>query len=274
MDNIPAPKDTLLRVHITHSKPVEVSDFVSSLTAINKTYTAFVQKKKNVAADLTKSKLYVEKVEEGSIIVYLKEIVTATIIPFLENINPIFEFASYLKDAYNFFKLGEGTKPKLDLQECENLSRILDVVASDPKAEMTIGAIDCNNAKIEFNNCSFNFGESNGMQKQLMQEAEAIRETSKADNIYERVLMVIYQVRAKTDTDTSKGNKAIVDEIAKGKKVPIIFDSDELKNKILYSDDNPTRYAYQVDISVETLNGNPIAYKITALHDMFPMDTE
>lgn len=241
------------------------------MNAINKAYTSFVQKKRYLG-EVSKSKLYVEKVEEGSIIIYLKEIITATLLPIVENLNPVLDFVANVKTVLSYFKLGEGEKPKLDVQECENLSRMFDVTAKDPKSKLTIEVIDSTNTNIHLHNCSFNFGESNGIQKQLEQEAEAIRENSTDDNTYSRVLMVIYQVR--TDKESGKGNKAIVDDIAKGKKVPIVFDSDELRDKILYSETNPTQFAFQVDIAVQTINGTPIAYKITALHDTFPLEKE
>ena len=81
--------------------------------------------------------------------------------------------------------------------------------------------------------------------------------------------MQIYQVRS--DADSNTGNKAIIDEIFKGKKVSLLFDSDELKNEILFSNSNPTRTGYQVDVKVQTINGKPQAYKVLALHDIMEL---
>ena len=65
----PAAKDSALLVHIEHSKPIEVSEFVSSLNALNSLYSSFV-KKNGDNKIITHSKLYVEKIEEGCIDIY------------------------------------------------------------------------------------------------------------------------------------------------------------------------------------------------------------
>lgn len=271
MESTLTPQETILRINIKHSKPVEVTDFITSLNAINKLYAGFVKNDIHCDKEISKSKLYVEKIKECCIEVYLKEIVTAGIIPFMENINVILEFSGYLKRIYDYFKTGDGEKPSLNVSECENLSDALNVISNDPKGHMTFGAVSNGGGNI-YNNCTFNFGESNGIQKQLKQEADTIREIATNNNTYERVLMAIYQVR--TEKEAGKGNKAIVDEIAKGKKVSIVFATDELRDDILYSESNPTQNVYQVDITVQTLNDVPIAYKITALHDIVPLEKD
>ena len=78
--------------------------------------------------------------------------------------------------------------------------------------------------------------------------------------------MQIYQVRS--DAGSNTGNKAIIDDIFKGKKIAVVFETDELKQRILYSENNPTRKLFQVDIKVQTVNGIPVAYKVISLHDV------
>ena len=265
----PAAKDSALLVHIEHSKPIEVSEFVSSLNALNSLYSSFV-KKNGDNKIITRSKLYVEKIEEGCIDIYLCEIVSAALIPFMENANIIFDFASYIKLVYDYFTKGDGKKPELDVQECKNFSEILGIVASDPKGEMSIGAINKTNKGHIFNNCTFNFGESNSAQNQLSKEIDTLKLENSAGNTYKRVLMQIYQVR--NEANKNEGNKAIIDEISKGKKIGVVFETDELKNAILFSDINPTQKAFWVDVEVLTVDGKPKAYNVTALHDIIDID--
>lgn len=257
------PQETALLVHIEHSKPIEVSEFVSSLNALNSLYISFVKKNGNNKA-MTKSKLYVEKIEEGSIDVFLCELASAAIIPFLENANAIFDFASYVKKVYDYFAKGSGDKPELDYQECTNFHDVLSVVTSDQKGKMEIGAINKSEKGIIFNKCTFNFGDGNGTQRLLKKEAEELKSVSVETAVHERVLMQIYQMRTEPGTDI--GNMAIIDEIYQGKKLGVVFATDELKKAILFSY-NPSQKAYWVDVKVLTLGGKPKAYNVVALHD-------
>jgi hypothetical protein len=52
----------------------------------------------------------------------------------------------------------------------------------------------------------------------------------------------------------------------------VIFDSDDLKEKILKGEENPLTTAYVVDVKVENVRGRLAAYKVMVLHDMFPLD--
>lgn len=82
--------------------------------------------------------------------------------------------------------------------------------------------------------------------------------------------MGVYQVRS--DAGTNTGNKAIIDEIYKGKKIALVFETDELKNAILFSEINPTRKVFQVDVQVQTANDKVVAYKVIALHEIIDLE--
>lgn len=263
------PKETALLVHIEHSRPVEMSEFVSSLSALNSLYSSYV-KNYGDSKGVSQSKLYVEKIEEGSIDIILCELVAASLIPFMENANVIFDFAAYIKQIYDFFIKGEGEKPELDIQECKNLKDVLGIVAKDPHGNMSIGAINKAEKGNVFNNCSFNFGNSNSTQNQLGRTIEELKAAEPTGEVYQRVLMQIYQLRNEATKDT--GNKAIIDEIAPGKKVALLFDSEELKSDILFSETNPTQKGFQVDVKVQTINGKLTAYKVIALHDIIDIE--
>ena len=268
MEALP-PKDTALLVHIEHSKPVEVKHFVSSLSALNSLYTSFVKKNCNHPA-VSKSELYVEKVENGCIDIYLCELATVGLLPFAENMNLLFEFGGHLKSVYEYFTQGKGEKPRLDLQDYKNLSDVLNIVTNDQKGIMSLGVINKTDVKKEFNNCTFNFNTGNSAQNQFGKETGEIKRMS-TDSEYSRVLMVIYQVRNESGANT--GNKAIIEEVEGEKKAGLLFETDELKNKILFNPDfNPTKKAFQVDVKVQKINGKTAAYTVTALHDIIDLE--
>ena len=80
--------------------------------------------------------------------------------------------------------------------------------------------------------------------------------------------MTIYQVQK---GGNQAGNKGIIDAIS-DKKMGLVFDTDELRDKILRSDDNPMKKGYVVDVVVLTAAGKPAAYKILNLHDVIDLD--
>lgn len=259
-----------LLVHIEHSKPIEINEFVSSLNAIGNLFSSFAQNKGD-SKELSQAKLYVEKIEEGCIDIILCETVTACLIPFIENINIIFEFSSYIKCVLEYYTKGAGSKPALNLQEGKSFRDLLTVTAGDNKGEMTIGAINKDNKGQVFNNCTFNFHESNSAQNQLEKEIELIKIIQPTDEVRHRELMTIYQMRSDMNTDT--GNKAVIDSISK-KKLGVVFETDELKSRILNSDYNPTKKAFLVDVIAQTIGGKLAAYKVIALHDTIDLDED
>lgn len=194
----------------------------------------------------------------------------AALIPFIENANVIFDFAAHIKSTYDFFIKGEGAKPELDIQECKNYKDVLGIVASDPRGTMSIGAINKADKGNVYSNCTFNFGDSNSAQNQLWKNIEELKAKEPIAEVYNRVLMQIYQLR--NDSSNDVGNKAIIDDIAPGKKVSLLFDSEELKSTILFSEANPTQKDFQVDVKVQTINGKLNAYKVIALHDIIDLD--
>lgn len=267
---MPAPQDTILRIDIKHRKPVEMKDFVSSLNALNGLYSDYV--KRYADKGVSASRLYIEKVQEGSIVIFLCELVASYILPLMEHSNIIFEFAGYLKKTYSFFAKGEGDKPELERRECGGLRKALDVVASDPEGQISMAAVDRNKPTNIYNNCTFNFSEVNSAQNQLRKEEETLASVEPTDNSHNRVLMQIYQVRK--DSESNKGNMAIIEEIFAGKRIPVVFETDKLRDSILFSADNPTRKAFQVDVKVQTINEKVVAYKVTALHDIIDISEE
>lgn len=264
-----APQDTVLFVHIEHQKPLEITNFVKSVKAINSLYSSYV-KKNGGENELSSSKLCIEKVERGSIDLFLGEMVASSMIPFIENVNIVMQFAEYLKKILEYFTKGIGNKPELSAQEYGDIHDVFSAVTGDHNSSMTIGAIQRDNITNIFNNCSFYFNEANSAQNQIRGVIEEKRNAEPTDRTYNRVLMQIYQLRKDLETNKdNKGNRAIIDDIFKGKNFPVVFDTDKLKNDILYTvDNNPTQKIFQVDVIVQTVNDKICVYKVIALHDI------
>lgn len=268
MKERPLPsRDTALLIHIEHSHAIELSDFTTTLDSIANLYASFV-KKNGGSDDMAKSRLYVEKIKEGSIDIVLCERIAACLIPFMENVNTILEFASYIKKIVEYFCHSKGEKPELTVDKCNDIDGMFAINANDAKGKTSISAININNPSFSFTNCTFNFHDSNSAQNQIRQERTALMEEAPEKQKFERQLMVIYQVRG--DKSKDKGNKAVIESIST-KKLALLFDSDELKQSILFSDENPMKKGYFVDGEIFYSNDKAAAYKITALHDIIDL---
>lgn len=258
----------ILLVHIEHSKPIEINEFTQSLNAIGNLFSSFAQEQ-GESKEMSQANLYVEKIESGCIDIFLCETVSAGIIPFVENMNIILEFSSYLKTIIEYFTLGKGKEPKLKLNEAKNFKDLFTITANDNKGEMSIGAIAVGNKGCVYQNCTFNFPGSNSAQNQLDKEIERIKSIQPIGDMYKRRLMTIYQMRG--DMNVDAGNKAVIESISP-RKVSVVFSSDDLKEAILHSDDNPTKKAYWVDVETLNVNGRLVGYNVLALHDTIPID--
>lgn len=261
------PRDTALLFKVTHSKPIEVKDFVATMNSLAYLFEGFVKENADSTED-RKAKLYVEKIEQGCIEIFLQEVVTACALPFIENFNPIMLFAEYLGGLVRNAIAGHN-ETKLSIAELKALSDLFAINAADPQGATEFGAINRTNPSQIFNDCSFYFGDSNIAQNQIKHTIEQKEQEIPAETIYERQLMTIFQMRG--NMSTNAGNKAIIDALSK-KPLSVVFETEELKRQILSNDDNPTKQAYLVDVVIQTIGGKPTTYKVMGLHDFIPLD--
>ena len=262
-------QDTALLFKITHSKPIEMADFIATMNAISSLFENFVKENAD-SAEGRKAKLYVEKIEHGSIDFYLIESIMACALPFMENFNSVFEFSKNLRRLVEGAIRGDK-EARLSIAELKALKDIFAINANDPKGETTFGPVDMGNPTVIINNyaCTFNFSESNTAQNQIAKTIERKELDTPAEIVHEKQLMTIFQLRSNMETD--KGNRAKIDALCP-RALSIYFDNDTLKREILASVENPTRQAYVVDVIMQTIDGKPVLYKVMALHEIIPLE--
>lgn len=260
-------KDTVLKIHVEHSRPIEINEFTSALNAVGSLFSTFAQKNGD-CKETAGAKLYVEKIQEGCIDVFLCEQIAAGLLPFAENINLIFEFAKNIKSITEYFFESKGEKPDLSAKECKDLHDMVGITAGDNNGRMEMSVTDRVSGGNVYVGCIINSIYANGLQNQMHNEIAGMKSDSE-EHIYARQLMTIYQMRG--DMGTDKGDKAVIDAISKN-KLAVVFETDELKEQILHSDSNPTKKAFLVDVVVQTVAGRIAAYKVMALHDVIDID--
>lgn len=260
-------KDTVLFFKVIHSKPIEIGDFVETMKSIQFLFEEFAQENADFP-EVRKAKLYVEKIEHGSIEFFLAEVITATVLPFVENFNLIFEFSVYLKEIVSGAIRGRNDT-KLSISELKALRGIFSMTANDAQGSTEFGAMKRNSQEGIFNNCVFNFYEGNTAQNQLSREIENRQQDAPVEVVHKAQLMKIYQMRG--DMKSSAGNMAIIDALCP-RSLKVYFADDLIKKEILGSSENPTRQAYIVDVILQTIEGKPFSYKVVALHEVLPLE--
>lgn len=255
----------MLLIHIEQSKPIEVGDFTKSLNGLCGLFTQYAAEKGMCA---TAPKLYVNKIQEGCIDVFLQ--LAETFVPFIAEANIYFDFVSYISKIKDYLVKGEGEKPNLSKVELDNLSDSMAFAVRDPKGEVGIKAIN-GDTKYEFNDCNFFFTDANSVQNQSNAfKKELLTMQPQTETIYQKQLLTICQ--AKGDIKAKTGNKGSIDCLFGGKPLPLSFCSEELKLQMLKNEGtNPFTKAFLVDVEIRTAGGKPVYY-ITALHDVLDMD--
>lgn len=256
----------ILKIHITNSKPVDLQTFSNSLSSVSSLFASYANKNGVYTSDAEVG-LYVEKVKEGSIELWLG-VGTAAFLAFAENANIIVDFAKHIKVAYDYYTNKSEEKPDMSIDEMKHYHDMLNVVANDNKGDMSMSVFDSVNGGNIFIGCRFDNNESNNIQNKINRAIEQYKSTPPLEEIHTRVVMGIYQLRS--DMNVNTGNKAIIDSISKN-KVGLFFESDELKLEVLASDRNPINYAYVVDVSVQRLESRIVAYKVLKLHEVIEL---
>lgn len=251
-----------LLIHYDISKPVEVSDFVKSLNAVSSLYSSYA-KENGACSELHNAKLCVEKIQEGSIDVFLTlGDIAASILPFAETVNIIHDFAVNLQNVTKSLLSGSADLDKFTKKNCQDYKDLVSVTARDNRGNMDV-KVFAPQGNMIFTGCSFNSCEANALQNQ---SDNAIERISKDDDSPKRLLSACMTIsQMKTDRDSTVGNKAVIDEFDK-RAAPVGFASEDLKSKILFSDMNPANYAFIVDVDVLKVGGKNI-YRVIALHD-------
>jgi hypothetical protein len=242
---------------IRNVDPVELTDFTSALLALADEYNR-LWSGESTDAVVEDVRLYVKEMRPGSIVADLIALAPGAL-PFVENSNHVFAFVGYLKTAFDAL-LGQSVNPKpLDRSSYENLSSIVDPVAKDAGASLSIATVNFN-APVTIN--------LNHVQANAIQNAAKRKQAELAIPVMgtkEKVLLYWYQAR--NDSKSSAGDRAIVETIH-ANPVKVVFANESIKAKILSASENPFKMAYVVDLVVETIRGRPKLYRIIEMHEV------
>lgn len=250
-------EDQRLVLEIKNSKPVELLVLTESYLSFASLYSNRTLKNPHLK-HIIDPKLYIKEIRSGSIITELIDF-APLLFPFIENTNSLIEFFKFLQNIFGLFKEEPTKVTDVTKNECNTLSKIIQPVANDESSQMNFSTIINGNPTYNFNiNNSDAVRITEGIEKYkaILDEPE--------NNRYNKVLMYWYQVRDEVHSKT--GDKAIIEKITI-RPLRVIFDTDEIKQEILDDSSNFFRYAYIVDVELQTIDSRPMVYKILKIHE-------
>lgn len=255
--------DVVFKLEFIHKDPVELTTYTDSMSSLASRYQHFIIKSSNGQPIEKQAKLYISKIESGSIITHLVDLFPVAI-PFIENSNAIVEFTKHLKGTFDYFLGRSDKKPDLDKTGLQEINKIIQPVAKDRSSQYNISTMNVTGDV--YLNVSVNTTEANAIQNVIRDEIKLL-EAPQPMTPFERVVFYWYQ--AKKDFDSKTGFSGVIESISQ-KPLKVFFAEDNLAMEMLGQDDkNPFVMAYVVDVSVENVKGQPFAYKILKVHEVF-----
>ncbi len=246
-----------LTICIQNESPVALFDFTNSFLGLADEYGRYVryQDPQTVNRDAT---LYVREMRTGSIVVDLVALAPLAL-PFIEHANSILRFGEFIWKIYGYLLGRHDERPDLKKKDYENIVGIVEPVAKDSASQIIFQTIINGNVHQTYQMTSV---EANAAQNAARREIATLQDP--VTGIHRNVLLGFFQVR--DDTKSTVGDKGIIESISPS-PVKVRFQSDEIKLRVLHADENPFRYAYLIDVAVETIEGKPLVYIVQEVHD-------
>ncbi|WII95959.1 hypothetical protein LU276_03865 [Moraxella haemolytica] len=238
-----------LIIHIQNHEPIELKDFATSMNALACEYE---QKHKGEV------KLLIKEIRQGSIIATL---ITAgvAVLPFAEHANTILDFGNHLMNILSYLKGDKASsQPPLTQQSLTNIHKFVEPVAKDG------GSI----VQVEGNNNMIIINSAEAKEIQRNAQLELSRLNAPMTGTHKKALLYFNQTRA---DNKHGGDKGVIEAISP-KEVKVIFDTPELKNRIIRESDKVYDNAYIVDVNVQTIKDKPALYTVMDFYEIVPLN--
>ncbi|MBP7231359.1 MAG: hypothetical protein KBA28_05450, partial [Syntrophaceae bacterium] len=187
---------------------------------------------------------------------------------FSKNIFNVFAASKpHFSGRTNYLLGNNNEKPNLTRANYQNISGFVEPVAKDKASQVNINTVVNGNISYVF---GLNSIDANAVQNAARREIELLAEP--ITGTYRNVVFYWYQAR--NDAASQFGDKVIIESISPS-PVKAIFDSEKVKGKAVWCEENPLTSGYIADVSIETIQGKPVLYKILDVHERieYPVQT-
>jgi hypothetical protein len=262
-------------LHVDTKNPIEFGDFVAGFTSISSQYDKFIRAS---FPDLTgESRIFIREVRAGSIeadLVPWALIGISSVISAMDQVLIVEQFVrTYGERLSSYFHIG-GREKEATKSDLKDFMGSVAAIANDPDAKAILKAVYFEAGKKKVKAAiTFDTKEAREAVRQIEGQILEIEKKTNAD--HQRVLLVFSQSNVK-DTTIGKrtGEKVIIESISET-DLPLIYASDlaeqRIKHEIRVADENVFKKGFVVDVNVENRNGNPVAYRVTNVHQIIDL---
>ena len=269
-----AQSQSLIRMKLDVSQPIDLGEFVSAFTAMAAEYDRFMRADHpDVAPDAA---LYVKHVRDGCIEADLVPTVIGAV-AFMAGVLTIDDFirrygarlAKYLKPGG---RAADATKSEL-----KHFSEQVAAIANTAGSSISVAAIEIDDGKEKVKAIfRFDSAEAQDIQQRVEEHKRELDHTARADK--DRVLMVFTRSDVRSAALGKRSGEHVVIEAISDKSLPLIYASDlaeqQIKHEIAEAADNVYKKGFSVDVNVESRGGRPVAYSVTNLHRVIDLPDE
>jgi hypothetical protein len=257
-----------VNIYIKNSKPVSLDVLSYSLQGYAELYNSFIEKS-GFNKDF-ESKLYIQEIKKGSIVLDLAIGGGVSLLADATNIHISVEFVKFLQSVYSFFsgKIDKSQLPfSISNKECDAVHKATEINAQDVHSNTTYSAHDSKGNV--YQNCTFNL---NGLEANAMQnivENYTKHELQEQKSTYKSNVAMYWDKAKNPKTDHIKSTdihgKAIIEDFdVRPKSINFINDIDRQK---CMSKDNFMDFIYMVDVETIYINNRLKIYNIHKVHD-------
>lgn len=242
-------KEPLLQIKISNKKPIELFDLATSMSSISSEYHRFLRQTKRERAN-SQSKLFVQRISEGSIIIELCELAPQI----LPGIAPtLIEYSKFIVDTLNYLTGRNAKLPasyRYQKEDFENIKKLLEVAVNFHGNTLNFTGINFGTV----HNYTYTSVEANAGQNQCDKELKSL-EKSGDGLIRENVELNLYQARDSKLSASTLGNLGVIEEICPKPK-RLSFANDKIRYAITKGETNPFNFTFVVDVEVKLKEGS------------------
>lgn len=268
-----APPHIVIRINT--DQPIDVDDFAAIYTALGSQYRKFVQSQfPEVGEDAT---IYVRQVTKGSIVADLVPWVMATwhsVPDELRRIDIVVEFVKKYGDLLGIYLRGSGRSKTVNRSDLNDFTKQVAAIAKDPNGSAVIEAAVFEDGKRKVR-AAFKFKSKEAQRAVEKIESHRFLLEKQTGADHKRVLMVFNQANVRTTAIGKRtGERVRIPEIST-RVLPLVYASElaeeRIKSEIREAEDNLFRKGFVVDVNVSAIDGRPVAYRVTNVHQVIDL---
>lgn len=269
-----AEQRAFLTLNLDTTQPIELKDFVGAFTSIGNEFDRFVAEKyPDHKSDV---QFFVKEVRSGSVIAeFLAGLtVVSGVVNYLDQALILEDFVRRWGARVQALIQGRTEEMPDNKAELSDWANAVSAIARDPASSHRLEAAVFEDEKKQVR-ASFVFTSVEARTAQAAIE-DRRRALEKPNNTqYDRVLMIFTRSDIhKAEIGKRSGERVTIPEVY-DKPLALMYASEiaegTIKTEIRDAEDNVYKKGFVVDVNVQTRNGKPIAFAVTAVHQVIDL---